>query len=125
MNLNWFLVKCKANVLCLVGATGPRGATGQQGLKGSVGKRGPDGYTGSTGPDGDTGSTGPTGPTGSTGRQGYTGIQGPKGKFWSRNLLCFTCSRIFRKIVQFCIRENQHGRCSPSFLAETGFCLLT
>lgn len=81
----------------VVGATGPRGATGLAGPKGDTGDTGPagpkgdtgaagpagpkgdTGATGATGPKGDTGASGPTGPKGDTGATGATGPTGPAG----------------------------------------------
>jgi hypothetical protein len=69
----------------LIGAPGPKGATGPRGETGAQGPDGDTGATGQQGPDGDTGATGQQGPKGDTGPggpqgpNGATGATGPQG----------------------------------------------
>lgn len=58
---------------CLMGPTGPTGATGDTGPTGATGDTGPTGATGDTGSTGATGDIGPTGATGDTGPTGDIG----------------------------------------------------
>ena len=74
--------------ICIIGPTGPAGATGATGPAGTTGAIGATGPAGATGPEGKgeigatgpTGATGPAGVTGATGAMGPAGATGPEGK---------------------------------------------
>lgn len=70
---------CCANIVGVVGPTGPTGPRGETGLQGNPGLQGATGPQGEQGPQGEIGPTGAPGPQGLPGPQGEPGPRGSDG----------------------------------------------